>query len=356
MGDKEDLVKNDQVEEQKTDEVKPDPLDEQFDTPVQEPTQEIESDVDQERTKRNWLNAKNAAIGAVSIACLAAAGWMMFGGEEESDLTVTNVATAQSEEAKTEEANKEKLKAKVEERIEAAKKDEAKAAEALEEKEVQKFQEKAKKVSPLRQVIDFPFENMKAISAEDGTIMFVSGNGRFVISGTLIDVWQKKELKTMDEIVASSRVVPMKALGLNPDTHGAITLGKGKERVSLFVDPQCGYCHELFIRIQKDDALLKDYAFDFYVVPALGPKSHEMAKKLHMADMTDAKKAEIFRQGAEAFEKLPAVKGPNARGYDQLLMIAQMMGITAVPYIVAPDGRFLEGMPKDIRTFLKATK
>ena len=226
--------------------------------------------------------------------------------------------------------------------------------EAKEKQAVENFQSKAKKVSPIQSVVNLPINGMKAILADDGTLMFVTDNGRYAFVGDMIDIWQQKPLETIDEIRNSVTTVPVKALGLKPDGLNVLQWGTGKERVSAFVDPQCGWCHALIEEVKKDKDLSERFTFDFYVVPALGDTSDSLARQLWCADATNEEKLNAFTKGGDAISALKQ-KQPGQcvmGGYDQTLVTAQMLEVKGVPFLIAADGRYVAGKPQSVRSFL----
>ena len=226
------------------------------------------------------------------------------------------------------------------------------------DKRVDTLENKLKKdpVKPIKRMAAFDFSNAKAIESDDGTMVFVGGNGRYAIVGEIVDVWQKKPLKSVEAIEASTKTIPVNALGLNPKTMNAFSLGEGKAVVSLFVDPYCGWCHELAKTVQASAALLKTYRFDFYVVPALGDASDTVAKHLACSGLSNEAKMRAFMEHGKAFEGKALPTDCDLKAYGRTLVVSQLMGIKSVPLIIAPDGRFSRGMPHDLAAFLAGAK
>ena len=48
----------------------------------------------------------------------------------------------------------------------------------------------------IEDMVKMPVKGLQAIQSK-GQIYYVSDNGRFVFSGQMIDIWQKKELNTL---------------------------------------------------------------------------------------------------------------------------------------------------------------
>ena len=207
-------------------------------------------------------------------------------------------------------------------------------------------------------IVELGMNNVRAVADSDGKVMFMGEGGRFVIAdGKLFDIWARKELKTIDDMAYAASHLPVKDFGLTPEGKNVVTLGEGAEEVSIFVDPQCGWCHRLMQEIEADKTLLDRFTFNFYVVPALGDESNRLAKRLFCSDATNKAKYSALKSGREAIDALSMPNGKcKTDDYDQTLVMAQMLGVKGVPFLVSADGRFIAGKPKDIKAFLIPAK
>jgi len=174
-----------------------------------------------------------------------------------------------------------------------------------------------------------------------GEIVFVSKNGRYVFEGRLTDVWQKKPLDSMEEIRYSSEHINLKRMGIPLGKMNSIVVGNGSNELIAFVDPLCGFCKE-FINSAK---MPPDTQLRLIVIPALGDESNDMAKKIYCTTEKD-KALETMLSGT--ISSLPDNPQCNKEYYDLTLKIAQTIGIDKVPFLIAPDGRYRYGAPKDI--------
>lgn len=55
-------------------------------------------------------------------------------------------------------------------------------------------------VAPIDRVVAIDADVIRAIQAKDGKVMYLVDNGRFAFVGKMIDVWNRKELSTLDDI------------------------------------------------------------------------------------------------------------------------------------------------------------
>ena len=212
----------------------------------------------------------------------------------------------------------------------------------------------AEKTPKIERIVDMGISKVRAVKGKDGTIMFIADMGRFVFTGSVYDLWQKKQLTTIDEISdAVSRIDPS-GLNLRFEAMNLARVGTGKKHVTLFVDPLCGWCHKLMNEVVADVALKDEYTFDFLVIPALGKASDELSKRLFCSETDPAKRFEVLRGGRDAIEKLPAVsQACKSEGSDRTKMTSTFLGVQAVPFVIAPDGRFSRGKPANLRAFLE---
>lgn len=340
---------------------------------------------EKEKQQLEEINAKQnkilkaLTVGALVIAVnMAISGWLIYqtasknDSPKEASASQTDVVSqpAVYNDLRKPETVEEAVAAKINEKLAAdpktkayanVKADDLKAApvkpEPIEGKNEdtisKKLEEAILSAGKIDRVVKLDFEDAHAVHSDNGQILFMSGNGRFVLVGDLIDVWQKKELKTIEEIADASSRIPIEDLGLTPEGMNTITLGEGPKVVSAFVDPHCGWCHRLVTEVKDDAQLLKDYTVNFYVVPALGAASNEVAKHLYCAKADPKQKLEAFIAGPDKIRALPRNEACDTKGYDQTLMTAQLIGVKGVPFVIAPDGRSVEGKPRSLRNFLE---
>ena len=191
-----------------------------------------------------------------------------------------------------------------------------------------------------------PINALRAVEDTDGNIIFISGNGRFALKGELYDVWAKKKLTTIAEIKNASERLDMAGLNLNWADLKPFKVGKGAKTVRVFVDPRCPYCRQLMEQLPS----FKDYTFELYVVPILGDQSEKQTRLLSCAkDQRAALAALLTHQGSDALDQ---VENCDLTSIQKRVITAKLIGISAVPYVVATDGRFSLGIPPDLGNWL----
>ena len=195
----------------------------------------------------------------------------------------------------------------------------------------------AKQEIPVLDVItEIKMSSLKAIES-NGSIFFMSPNGRFVIQGDLTDTWQQKKLVTLKEIDYAAKHIDIEKMGLPIDELNVIKVGTGKKEIIIFVDPQCDPCKKFFQKAQKHT---DKYTFKFIVVPALGEESNKMATSMFCSkDKTNLVKHFLERTLLD----LDQQENCDKKYYNLTLTVAQLIGIKHVPFFIAPSGLYQAG-------------
>ena len=166
------------------------------------------------------------------------------------------------------------------------------------------------------------------------------------------DIWNKKQLRTVNDMRYAFNHIDFKTLGVNFDEIKAVEFGNGNKEVVIFADPNCMWCHRLVEETLNDQALTKEYKFKVVAVPALGNDSFIKTKRLYCAKET---KPEVLLDAMMHDKTLSLEQVPNCNtsGLDKRLVISEAVGVKSVPFIVAPDGRFTTGKPRDLKAWLE---
>lgn len=200
----------------------------------------------------------------------------------------------------------------------------------------------------LEAVVHLPIKSLKAVEA-NGEIFYMSENGRFVLRGQLYDIWYKDTLDTINQINDSATRIHFNRMGTNFDDFNTISIGTGNKQAVAFVDPLCTICHKLMADAED---LGKEYTFKFVVVPALGDESNKLARHLFCAENSeDAAKAYMNNTLATVAQK----ENCDTAQYDQTLLMAHLLDVKGVPFVVAPDGRYSQGRPKELKSWLEGS-
>lgn len=182
-------------------------------------------------------------------------------------------------------------------------------------------------------IYSMPMQEMKVIES-NGQLLFMSPNARFVFKGTMHDVWQQTELSTIEQVDHALKTINVDRLGFKVDDLNTISIGEGPKRVIVFVDPLCKACDGLLKTLESKRS---QYTFKIIVVPALGDESQRLSRNLFCAK--DKSKAFDYLLSKRIGE-LEQREGCDTGNYDVTLTVATLFNIRAVPFWIAPDGRF----------------
>lgn len=188
------------------------------------------------------------------------------------------------------------------------------------------------------------------INEMNGKTVVMSKNGRYYFKdGVLQDNWSGTPITNIPEAKKSSETIPIKKMMKDIKKLNIISFGKGNKSFFVFVDPQCKFCKAF---VKSAQAYSAEYTFNLVVVPALGPSSNKLAKSLFCA----ADKSNALNDFLD--EKLGSLKQLNncdTSGYDQTLLLAQIMNIKGVPFFVSEIGFFHQGADDSIWSWMKKT-
>jgi len=195
-----------------------------------------------------------------------------------------------------------------------------------------------------------PISGLQMVKA-GGRTFFMSNNGRFVITGTLMDVWNRVAVSELEDVDRIANRIDLAKMKLKIDDLGPVTYGTGKAQAVVFVDPRCPYCG----KVQKQMEALRDrYTFKLVSVPVLGPESQSLVTRLGCLLQTPAKDKARDALLHQAYDSLPSEIDAKCdrEPMQRALVTAHLFGIEAVPFLIAPDGRTYKGAPENLADWL----
>jgi thiol:disulfide interchange protein DsbC len=202
---------------------------------------------------------------------------------------------------------------------------------------------------------DLPITGLKMIKTGE-QVMFVSSNGRFgIYGGKLLDVWTQQEIKDIPDIDKIANRIDLPRMKLNLDDLGPVTVGHGKDKVLVIVDPRCPYCAKVIKDLQ---ALQDKYTFKLVMVPVLGQESQNIVVQLACQLSSQDKKAQesaATRLLKQNYIGLPTDSPPqcNKEPLQKAVVTAKLFGLQGVPFLIAPDGRTHSGAPEILADWLE---
>jgi thiol:disulfide interchange protein DsbC len=206
----------------------------------------------------------------------------------------------------------------------------------------------------IKKIQQFPMSGMVMVENAQGEIMFLSDNGRFAFTGSIIDTWSGKKIENFDDAESLSKL-PMEKLGKAFESELAgFEIGKGKQTSYVFFDPYCDHCHKIIKTAMSELSESKEHKIKFLFLPVLGQKSESATVGLFCENPKDV--AQRVLEGR--FEDLKAKPECKTRldSMQKNLATAQILGIKGVPYLIRHDGKFLAGAPNDFMEWLGVKK
>ncbi|EOC0012248.1 DsbC family protein [Cronobacter turicensis] len=216
------------------------------------------------------------------------------------------------------------------------------------------FTENASKAAPMnsqpikRFVV--PTNGLIALDV-DGKVNLISSNGRFVVKGYLYDTWAKKPLETFSDVAKYASIIPMKELNLNIADLQPAVWGNGPEKIMIFTDPNCPYCHEVLNGLADLDP--NKYTVSVVSLGALGEASKKRNQELYCA--TDRYRADRAIISGDRTTRFDQVKDCDQTAMIRRNITAQVLGVSMVPFIIRGDGHYSIGKPaQGLRNYLES--
>jgi thiol:disulfide interchange protein DsbC len=205
----------------------------------------------------------------------------------------------------------------------------------------------------IESIVAMPIGALKAV-VSNGELLYISDSGRYVLRGTLFDAWERKPIKSIEEVRESVNHVHLDRMGIQVAELGPLTYGTGRERITVFVDPKCPWCAKLMKQVKDKPELAKQYTFDFIAIPVLGPASQRLVRELGCATDRQAALNALMRE--DYGKPLEQNKSCDLKPIQKAMTTAQILGIHGVPYTIRADGMVSRGLPADLIGWLVAKK
>ena len=163
-------------------------------------------------------------------------------------------------------------------------------------------------------------------------IVYVSGDGRYLLQGPLIDLAQQKNL-------TAPRLRQMKAeVVASLDESRMVIFGPEDARhtITVFTDIDCGYCRKLHSEIDQYTGRGIRVRYLFYPRAGVGSSSYDKAVSVWCAD--DRKRAMTLAKAGKPIEQRDC---PNPVKED--LALGERMGVNGTPAILLQNGEMIPG-------------
>jgi thiol:disulfide interchange protein DsbC len=183
----------------------------------------------------------------------------------------------------------------------------------------------------VKSVSKTPFRDLYEVVLENNEIVYTNAATQFIMAGSLINAEDRRNLTQarQDEL----NRIDFKTLPLSQSFK--LVKGTGQRHIALFEDPNCGYCKQFRMTLEKTNNI----TLHTFVVDILGPDSTDKAQTLLCA--TDTAKA---WDEWMLYSKMPE----NTNNCDTSVLqknkaLAIKLGVTGTPTVFLEDGNRLPG-------------
>jgi len=163
-------------------------------------------------------------------------------------------------------------------------------------------------------------------------IMYLTGDGRFLLQGDLVDLELQKNLTEEKRSSARLKVIE----SIDPDTMISFAPKKVKHVVTVFTDIDCPYCRKMHSQIQ--DYLDRGIEVRYLAFPRSGLNTPSYFKAVSVWCADDRKEAlTVAKAGGKIDDK--TCDNP-VRSH---MEVGSQVGVTGTPTIVLEDGSVMPG-------------
>ncbi|MET0091413.1 MAG: DsbC family protein [Candidatus Thiodiazotropha sp.] len=163
-------------------------------------------------------------------------------------------------------------------------------------------------------------------------LFYVTGDGRYLFSGKLYDLVDRKDLTSPK--VAQAKAQAIEAVG--EDKMVVFAPEKTLHTITVFTDIDCGYCRKLHSEIESYNDLGIRVRYMMYPRAGVGSESYDKAVSVFCADDPKAAMTQ-----AKAGEEIPkkACDNPVKQHYE----LGKSLGVNGTPAIFLESGDMLPG-------------
>ncbi len=188
-------------------------------------------------------------------------------------------------------------------------------------------------------------------------VIYVSGDGRYMVQGRMIDLDSKEDLTETSPRLAEARKKEAKERVAAVNKLGEDTMivfappGKAEHTITVFTDLDCGYCRKLHSEIDGYLAEGIKVRYLFFPRAGVGTPSFDKAVSVWCAD--DRKSA---LTDAKAGKSVPDKKCDNP--VKAQMELGEKLGVSGTPAIILDNGEMVPGYipPKRLAAILNEKK
>ncbi len=166
------------------------------------------------------------------------------------------------------------------------------------------------------------------------SLFYMSGDGRYVIRGDLIDLEAKENIS--DQRRAQARQSVFAKIDHNDLIEFLPASGKPKQTLYVYTDIDCGYCRKMHLEVGALNAA--GIAVSYLAFPRSGLKGESFDKAVAVWCSTDRKDA-LTAAKAGKDVSAPKCANPVAEQFE----LGRAMGVSGTPAVYTADGTQLGG-------------
>lgn len=219
------------------------------------------------------------------------------------------------------------------------------ASHALADSPVESIQETTKQASKARKL---PMSNVVVMFDMNGEAVAIADNPRWVIKGSLIDMWQNEEIHTLHELNRAEKLLPIDNVNLKTDKSFELTINPFKEKkVTVILDPFSDNSSQVV-------SIFKKYATEYQVRFLLTALSVEHYEKLKKASCTIVNGNDETVLNAIIKNALPQNSTTcKEDSLNKSIAFASFLKVQKSPTVIAPNDVYSIGMPGKLMSWLK---
>ena len=187
---------------------------------------------------------------------------------------------------------------------------------------------------PIEQISASPMPNLYQVQLKGGRLLYASADGEFLLQGNLFQI-QNGQATNLTEQVEQKAIatqinsIPMDEMvvfaGANPKTH-----------ITVFTDPDCGYCQKLHSEVAELNKLGVEVRYLAFPRQGVGSGGYKTMTSIWCAD----DRLEAMNQ-AKARRSVPSKTCKNP--VDKQYALGQAIGVQGTPSIILANGKMIPG-------------
>jgi len=195
---------------------------------------------------------------------------------------------------------------------------------------------------------ELPISKLMFVEAEQGTYL-VSSDGRFVFEGTLKDVWHRRTIRTLADVIETRRT-PVSNIGFKPEEQLPFFIVGNPElprQGVAFVDPTSEYTTVFLKSLYEKQT---EVNWTVVLMPLVGGnQAVDRSLRLWCSTDRDQAKLDLIFGTDKSFKQMK--EGCNDEKIVMGMMLSEVFRITSLPHLIREDGLVSNGYPQDFEAW-----